>query len=78
MSSSLINIIRYFNTQRTDASGVHQIVSVTLSTTDENHLYFHMMKLFTEQLSSVHVHIFIINRIYTKTRNYKTNTFSQT
>ena len=64
MSSSLINIIRYFNTQRTDASGVHQIVSVTLSTTDENHLYFHMMKLFTEQLSSVHVHMCTCTHFY--------------
>ena len=57
MTNSLTNIISDFNTPTTDASGVYQIVSETLSTTDKLHLYFHMMKLFTEQLSSVHVHI---------------------
>ena len=57
MTNSFTNLINDFNKPITDASGVYQIVSETLSTTDELRLYFHMMNLFTEQLSSVHVHM---------------------
>ena len=57
MTKSLKNIISDLNKPTTDASGGYQIVSETVSTTDKLHLYFHMMKLFTQQLSSVHVHM---------------------